>query len=526
MSQNKNGGAVSGEKASIKLLTGYGLGEVACQMSWYMINNYLNIFYTDVVGLSGAAISAIVLIARIWDAINDPMMGQIADRTNTRWGRFRPYLFFAPPFLAIFNILTFTVFPIQGLPKIILCGACYIGAGMAYTACSIAYQALLNVIAVDSRVRQLLATARSTGASIIGIILSMVAMPLILHFSSAVNEAGEAMADGHGYFVTTVIFSLILIPVFWICAIICKETYKDKLHSNASMEKATFASNMKGLLQNDQLLMVVIATVIGTICVTGRYGILVYHVIYVVGGPQYIATMFTAMTIGQLVGTLTVPWGTKVFGKKNYMIIMNVVMAAGFVALFVVASVVAYSVMSLNLVEYLADGIKDTVVSAIGGFVVTMVIRTLKALRIRERYGDGNDGYVFDVTEEDVEEAKRFGKLIGASRISLCDVTKHDALIAFLSQLPHAIAVSLMTSCDDPKNLSSYTGDSFRDLTRIASINEKMWSELFLSNKKTLVDTIDSFQRELDKLKIAIADGDRGTIEEMMVLSTTRRKEF
>ena len=324
----------SNEKASPKLLVGYGLGEVACQMSWYMINNYLNIFYTDVVGLSGAAISAIVLIARIWDAINDPMMGQIADRTNSRWGKFRPYLYFAPPFLALFNILTFTVFPVQGMAKIILCGVCYIGAGMAYTACSIAYQALLNVIAVDSRVRQLLATARSTGASIIGIILSMVAMPLILRFSSATNEAGEKMADGHGYFVATVIFSLILIPVFWTCATICKETYTDKLHSNAPAEKAGFIENMKGLIQNDQLLIVVIATVIGTICVTGRYGILVYHVIYVVGGPQYIATMFTAMTVGQLVGTLTVPWGTKMFGKKNYMIIMNVVMAAGFVALF------------------------------------------------------------------------------------------------------------------------------------------------------------------------------------------------
>ena len=159
-------------------------------MSWYMINNYLNIFYTDIVGLTGAAISAIVLIARIWDAINDPMMGQIADRTNTRWGKFRPYLMFAPPFLALFNILTFTVFPVQGIAKVILCGVCYIAAGMAYTACSIAYQALLNVMSVDSRVRQLLATARSTGASIIGIILSMVAMPLILRFSSAVNENG------------------------------------------------------------------------------------------------------------------------------------------------------------------------------------------------------------------------------------------------------------------------------------------------------------------------------------------------
>ena len=331
--EEKRAAAVQ-EKASPKLLVGYGLGEIGCQMSWYMINNYLNIFYTDVVGLTGAAISAIVLIARIWDAINDPMMGQIADRTHSRWGKFRPYLMFAPPVLAIFNILTFTVLPVQGLAKVILCGICYIGAGMAYTACSIAYQALLNVIAVDSRIRQLLATARSTGASIIGIILSMVAMPTILRFSSAVNENGEKMADGHGYFVATVIFSLILIPIFWLCAYICKETYTDKLHSNAPAEKATFIDNMKGLFQNDQLLMVVIATVIGTICVTGRYGILVYHVIYVVGGPQYIATMFTAMTVGQLVGTLTVPWGTKMFGKRNYMIIMNVVMAAGFVALF------------------------------------------------------------------------------------------------------------------------------------------------------------------------------------------------
>ena len=321
------------QKTAPSLLVGYGLGEVGCQLSWYMINSYLNIFYTDVVGLTGAAISAIVLIARIWDAINDPMMGQIADRTNTRWGRFRPYLMFGPPFLAIFNILTFTVFPVQGVAKAVLCGVCYIGAGMAYTVCSIAYQAMLNVVAIDSRVRQILATARSTGASIIGIILSMVAMPLILNFSSATNEAGEKMADGHGYFMATVIFSIVLIPVFWACAALCKETYLDQLHTGP-VEKTSFIENMKGLFANDQLLMVVLATVMGTICVTGRYGILVFHVIYVVGGPQYIAMMFTSMTVGQLVSTLTVPWGTKVFGKRNYMLILNGIMIIGFVALF------------------------------------------------------------------------------------------------------------------------------------------------------------------------------------------------
>ena len=157
-------------------------------MSWYMVNNYLTLFYTDIVGLTASAISLIMLIARVWDAINDPMMGSIADRTNTKWGRFRPYLYFAPPVLAIFNILTFTVWPMTGTAKAAACLVCYIGTGMAYTAASIAYQALQNVIAIDSQVRMNLATARGIGSSVIGIILSMVAAPTLLALSKRSEE--------------------------------------------------------------------------------------------------------------------------------------------------------------------------------------------------------------------------------------------------------------------------------------------------------------------------------------------------
>ena len=132
------------EKTSPKLAFGYGMGEVANQISWYMINTYLTIFYTDAVGLSASAISLIMLIARVWDAVNDPIMGNIADKTNTRWGRFRPYLMFAPPFLAIFNILTFTVFPVTGTLKIVLCLVTYIGTGMVYTVIVTAHAALVN----------------------------------------------------------------------------------------------------------------------------------------------------------------------------------------------------------------------------------------------------------------------------------------------------------------------------------------------------------------------------------------------
>lgn len=317
------------EKTSPKLAFCYSLGEVGCQMSWYMINNYLMLFYTDIVGLAAGAISMIMLIARIWDAINDPMMGNIADRTNTRWGKFRPYLFMAPPVLAVFNILTFTVFPVQGAAKVALCLITYVGAGMAYTACSIAYQALQNVIAIDSQVRMNLATARGIGSSVVGIILSACAMPMILHFS------GAEVANAHGYFVTTVILSLIMIPVFWICGAGCKETYAQQLHSNPQQEKLGFFGSLKEVVKNDQLLMVVLATVLGTICVSGRMGMLTYYIIYVVGDYTVIAMVFTVMTIAQLVGTVFIPWGTKLMTKKGYLIFLNVVMCIGFLLMFI-----------------------------------------------------------------------------------------------------------------------------------------------------------------------------------------------
>ena len=131
MSQKQT--AVSREKLNTTSTIAYAIGSSGANASFYMINNYLMLFYTDVVGLAASAISLIMLIARIWDAVNDPMMGIIEDRTHTRIGKFRPWLVVGPPFLAVFNLLTFTVFPLQGTLKVVICGICYIGAGMAYT---------------------------------------------------------------------------------------------------------------------------------------------------------------------------------------------------------------------------------------------------------------------------------------------------------------------------------------------------------------------------------------------------------
>ena len=331
MSAAATASASSKEKTGPKLAIGYAFGEVGCQMSWYMINNYLTLFYTDIVGLTASAISLIMLIARVWDAINDPMMGSIADRTNTRWGRFRPYIFFAPPFLAIFNVLTFTVWPMEGALKVLVCLLCYVGTGMAYTAASIAYQALQNVIAIDSKARMLLATSRNIGASIIGIILSIVAAPTLLKLS----HAGATAADAQGYLRFAIIMAVIMMIPFFICGIICKEKYTEQLHANkGNTEKLGFIGSIKEIVKNDQLLMVVLATVLGTICVSGRMGLLTFYIIYVVGDFMHIATFFTVMTIAQLVGSLFLPWGTSKFSKKGYLIILQMVMNVGFLAMF------------------------------------------------------------------------------------------------------------------------------------------------------------------------------------------------
>ncbi|MBE6776881.1 MAG: prephenate dehydrogenase [Ruminococcaceae bacterium] len=128
-------------------------------------------------------------------------------------------------------------------------------------------------------------------------------------------------------------------------------------------------------------------------------------------------------------------------------------------------------------------------------------------------------------TQEAIELCSNLGELLGFAKVAVLSVEKHDKMIAFLSQLTHCIAVSLMCSSDDP-DLVEYTGDSFRDLTRIANINDEMWSELFLSNKQALLEQMDIYRETFDKLYNFINNDDRDGMRDMMRLSTKRRREF
>lgn len=128
-------------------------------------------------------------------------------------------------------------------------------------------------------------------------------------------------------------------------------------------------------------------------------------------------------------------------------------------------------------------------------------------------------------TPEAIEICRKLGEELGFARISLLSPEEHDRMIAFLSQLTHCIAVTLMTTNDSPM-MEKYTGDSFRDLTRIAKINDVMWSELFLLNREALLEQMDAFADEFDRFRTLLREGDSEGMRDTMRRATARRMLF
>jgi len=128
-------------------------------------------------------------------------------------------------------------------------------------------------------------------------------------------------------------------------------------------------------------------------------------------------------------------------------------------------------------------------------------------------------------TQEAIDTCMELGRLLGFSNVSVLSPKEHDEMIGFLSQLTHCIAVTLMT-CNDKEHMEKYTGDSFRDLTRIARINDLMWSELFVANKDVLLEQMDMFMNEFSRLRDMIEAEDIDGMRKMMRHSTARRALF
>ena len=304
-------------KLSFKERLGYGLGTAGEQFPNFLIQTFLFAYFNLVVGLNAGVITTIMLIARIWDAINDPLMGAIADRTRSRWGSYRPWAFFATIPMAIFLVLTFTNVGLTGVAKAVYCGAMYILFGMSNTASLIPLGSMANVLTDDSQERAVLGTFREFGSSI-GNLAGSIAVPAIV---TAFIASG--MGEAKGYQLTAVVLGILCIVFLGITFVTTKERIEPpKSEGNIFKSFIVLKGNVPGIC-------IVLFFFFITTAIITRQMFNMYYGTFVLGNAGVGNSLLMVMSIAPFFIMYFIPKIAAKWGKKNQLLIGCAVIVVG-----------------------------------------------------------------------------------------------------------------------------------------------------------------------------------------------------
>lgn len=389
----------------------YGMGNFASQLSWTMVSTYLSVFYTDVFGLSAGAVAVLFLVAKIWDGVNDPMMGAIMERTHTKYGRFRPYIVIGAPLLVLFTVLTFTVPGFGGTAKLVYAYITYIGLGMVYTMTNIPYSGLPAVMTKDPAKINRLSAAQSMGMMLGMILLNFFTLPLV-------NKI-EAVLPSHGYQITASLFALIALPMFWICAKSCKEVVTVKKE-----DQKPLGQSVKEIFRSKNLVSLVLYTMCVMCGMMGRIGVAVYFYLYVSQSAAYITTLMMLPTI---IGAILMPFAPKFmekFGKKRTIYFGLVCQIVGLL-MMVFGPYTNIGYLFVCHIVYALGGIKE----ACGP---TMIVDALDVMD--DETGVRPDGTVFSLIGLGNKIGSAVGSALGVAVIGWFGYTGAEAITAHVQQ--------------------------------------------------------------------------------------------
>ena len=270
--QNKNG------KVPLISKIAYGFGDVGCNFSWMFVSNFLMIFYTDVFGISMAAVSALMLFSRFWDAINDPIVGGLTDKTNTKWGRYRPWLLIAAPITAILLMLTFWAHPDwSDTAKVLYMVITYCLLVLGYTCVNIPYGTLCGAMTQDIDERAKINTSRSVAAMIAIGIINIITVPLIAKLGKH--------STANGYLFVAVIYGCIFAACHFFCFAKTREAV-----TTPEKEKISVKVQLKAVMQNRPYILALIGQVLFGFTLYGRNADVLYYFTYVEGNAAYCTT--------------------------------------------------------------------------------------------------------------------------------------------------------------------------------------------------------------------------------------------
>lgn len=312
-------------KLSLKEKIGYSLGDTASHFVWDMVGFWILIFYTDTFGISAAAAGTIMLIARFWDMVSDPLMGIIADRTKTKWGKFRPYILWMAVPYSVLAVLTFTTPNLGPTGKVIYAGTTYFLLMTVFTAINLPYSSLGAVMTSDSYERAGLNSYRFIFAFVGQFIVSGTALSLALYFG------GGDTAKGYQY--TLILFGGISLILF----LITFKTTRERVQPPKEQQE-NLKEDFKNLFKNKPWVILFFVGIISFIMFAMQNLSIAYYFKYYIGNEENVQLFNVIGTVALIVAIpFSKPLAQK-FGKRNVFLASSLLSGFFFICLYIPSS--------------------------------------------------------------------------------------------------------------------------------------------------------------------------------------------
>lgn len=328
---------------------GYSLGDVASNFYWRIFDVFLFIFYTDVFGLPPAAVGTMMLVTRLIDAFSDPVMGAMADRTETRFGKFRPYLLWGIIPLLAAGVLTFTVPDLDENGKLIWAYCTYIFMMLAYTFINVPYGALLGVITANSQQRTTLTSFRFIGAFSGGTLVAYLTPKLVVWLGNGDTALGWQL--------TMALYGAIAALLFVATFISTQERISPPKSQNTPITQ-----DIKDLFANKPwlVLFVLALTIMLTITLRGSVG--TFYFKYVVGREDLIGSFLAVYMIALAIGAASTPLLSRYLDKKSLLVALMAAVAVLSTVFFFVPKEQVWMMFALQFAIGLCLGPKSPLV--------------------------------------------------------------------------------------------------------------------------------------------------------------------
>lgn len=318
---------------------GYGFGDMASSMFWKLFGAYLMVFYTDVFGISAAIVGTMFLVTRIWDAFVDPVVGVVADRTESKWGKFRPFLLWLAIPFGVIGILTFTTPDLQPTAKIVYAFVTYSLMMVVYSAINVPYASLLGVMSPDPKDRNVLSTFRMAFAYLGSFAALFFFMKVVEYFGGASDSPIETQQSAWTKAVSC--FAIICVFLFLGCFLLTRERIRP-----IKTEENSVSDDLKDLVKNRPWWILLGAGVAALVFNSIRDGATVYYFKYFIeesdankvgifGSTFALSALYLGLgQLANIIGVVLAAPVSNVIGKKNTYL--------GAMALATVLSVIFY----------------------------------------------------------------------------------------------------------------------------------------------------------------------------------------